>query len=79
MLSHLLSPKRPKNKNTKFALAYSSQSYSNQLDDFNLSITNLNLKNCMSSFNLESLDSPTSYQSINTTCIDLILTKKIIL
>ena len=47
------------------------------LGDFNLSTENPNLNNFMCSFDLESLiDSPTCYKSINTTCIDLILTNK---
>ena len=45
--------------------------------DFNISTENPNLKNFMCSFDLESLIvSPTCYQSINPTCIDLILTNK---
>ena len=47
------------------------------LGDFNLSTENVNLKNFMSSFHLESLiDSPTCYKSIIPACIDLILTNK---
>ena len=47
------------------------------LCDFNLCTENPNLKNFMCSFHLESLiDSPTCYQSINPTCIGLILTNK---
>ena len=47
------------------------------LGDFNLSTENPNLKNFMSSFDLENLiDSPTCYKSINPTCIDVILTNK---
>ena len=42
-----------------------------------MSTANLNLKNFMCSFDLDSLiDSPTCYKSINPTCIDLILIKK---
>ena len=45
--------------------------------EFNMSTANLNLKNFMCSFDLDSLiDSPTCYKSINPTCIDLILIKK---
>ena len=47
------------------------------LGDFNLSTENVNLKNFMCSFHLESLiDSPTCYKSIIPACIDLILTNK---
>ena len=47
------------------------------LGDFNMSTENLNLKNCMCSFDLDSLRVlPTCYKSINQICIDLILTNK---
>ena len=47
------------------------------LGDFNMSTTNLNLKNFMCSFDLDSLiDLPTCYKSKNPTCTDLILIKK---
>ena len=47
------------------------------LGDFNMSTENPNLKDFMCSFDLESLiNSPTCYESVNPTCIDLILTNK---
>ena len=61
------------------ALNFFSPIYENfvLLGDFNLSTENPNLKNLMSSFDLESLiNSPTCYKSTNPTCIDLILTNK---
>ena len=61
------------------ALNFFSPVYENfvLLCDFILSTENPNLKNFMCSFDLESLIvSPTCYQSINPTCIDLILTNK---
>ena len=61
------------------ALNFFSPVYQNfvLLCDFILSTENPNLKNFMCSFDRESLiDSPTCYQSINPTCIGLILTNK---
>ena len=47
------------------------------LGDFNMSTENPNLRNFICSLDLESLiDSPTSYKSINPTCIELIPTSK---
>ena len=61
------------------ALNFFSPIYENfvLLGDFNLCTENPNLKNFMSSFDLESLtDSPTCYKSINSTCIDMTLSNK---
>ena len=47
------------------------------IGDFNITINNKNLNTFMNVFDLESLiTSPTCFQSINPTCIDLILTNK---
>ena len=45
------------------------------MGDFNLTIENKHLEELLNLFNLKSLiSSPTCFQSINPTCIDLILT-----
>ena len=47
------------------------------MDDFNLTIENKHLEELLNLFNLKSLiSSPTCFQSINATCIDLILTNQ---
>ena len=48
-----------------------------QMGDFNLTIENKHLEELLSLFNIKSLiSSPTCFQSINPTCIDLKLTKQ---
>ena len=47
------------------------------MGDFNLTIENKHLEELLSLFNIKSLiSSPTCFQSINPTCIDLILTNQ---
>ena len=47
------------------------------MGDFNLTIENKHLEELLSIFNIKSLiSSPTCFQSINPTCIDLILTNQ---
>ena len=47
------------------------------MGDFNLTIGNKHLEELLSLFNIKSLiSSPTCFQSINPTCIDLILTNQ---
>ena len=47
------------------------------IGDFNLTIDNKSLKNVMSTFDLECLiKKPACFQSLNPTCIDLILANK---
>ena len=47
------------------------------MGDFNLTIENQHLEDLLSLFNIKSLiSSPTCFQSINPTCIDLILTNQ---
>ena len=47
------------------------------MGDFNLTIENKHLEELLNLFNLKSLISlPTCFQSINPTCIDLIITKQ---
>ena len=47
------------------------------MGDFNLTIENKHLEELLKLFNLKSLiSSPTCFQSINPTCIDLILTNQ---
>ena len=47
------------------------------MGDFNLTIENKHLKELLNLFNLRSLiSSPTYFQFINPTCVDLILTKQ---
>ena len=64
---------------SNLALNFFSPVYENfvLLGDFNMPTENPNLRNYLRSFDLESLvDSPTCYNSINHTYIDLILTNK---
>ena len=47
------------------------------MGDFNLTIENKNLEELLGLFNIKTLiSSPTCFQSINPTCIDLILTNQ---
>ena len=47
------------------------------MGDFNLTIANKNLEELLSLFNIKSpISSPTCFQSMNPTCIDLILTNQ---